>query len=441
MTDDFTMGIVATGMYLPETIMTAEEIADASGLPLWVVKEKLGITQKHIPKPGLHPNMMAVEAANQCLAKADVDPKEIDEVVKATVPDVNDIDSNVSTTEADLFYHHNSLGSVVAVTNGSGTVVEEYSYTAYGELTVDTKLGTTTGTGTATRVAQPFGFTGRRHDYEEGSPLLYFRLRYYDPVAGRFVSRDPLGLWGDPAQRGSGQSYCGANPVNLVDPLGLKEGDYSETEVYTGGGTHTEITTWYAPPHLDTSGCSEEEKEQLEAERTITRKSVVYFVDGIIRSVVKREYDHEIVLTFDRSGRVETVQTVRYEGQRNVLELTKWKWECGCLLEKQINSETTSYTETYEDGKSDPVNVKEETSGPAGDTTTITTELTNEGGKITTETVEQGGKVVKTRRFHDDPKGNRVEGDSYQETRNPDGSTTRSPLGDNEAAPIPQPRK
>jgi len=148
----------------------------------------------------------------------------IDEVVKATVPDVNDVDSDMNTSEElDLYYHQNSLGSVAAVTDLNGTVVEEYSYTAYGMLTVDTKVGDTTGVGTATRVAQPFGFTGRRHDYEEGSGLYYYRLRYYDPVAGRFVSRDPLGLWGDPGQRGNGQSYCGGNPVNRVDPMGLYE--------------------------------------------------------------------------------------------------------------------------------------------------------------------------------------------------------------------------
>ena len=46
------------------------------------------------------------------------------------------------------------------------------------------------------------------------------RLRYYDPAVGRFVSRDPLGLWGDPAQNGNGQSYCGHNPVNWTDPFG-----------------------------------------------------------------------------------------------------------------------------------------------------------------------------------------------------------------------------
>ena len=37
---------------------------------------------------------------------------------------------------------------------------------------------------------------------------------------GRFVSRDPLGLWGDPGQRGVEQGYCGGNPVNRLDPTG-----------------------------------------------------------------------------------------------------------------------------------------------------------------------------------------------------------------------------
>ena len=65
----------------------------------------------------------------------------IDEVVKATVPDVNDVDSDSNTTEdLDLYYHQNSLGSVAAVTDLNGAVVEEYSYTAYGELTVDTNV-------------------------------------------------------------------------------------------------------------------------------------------------------------------------------------------------------------------------------------------------------------------------------------------------------------
>jgi 3-oxoacyl-[acyl-carrier-protein] synthase-3 len=78
------MGIVATGMYLPDSVMSAEEIAVASGLPVWVVREKLGITQKHIPDPGVHPNEMAAKAAKQCLEKTDVDPKAIDVLLCTT---------------------------------------------------------------------------------------------------------------------------------------------------------------------------------------------------------------------------------------------------------------------------------------------------------------------------------------------------------------------
>lgn len=75
---DLAMGIVATAHYLPPEVMTAEEIADASGLPLWVVTEKLGIIKKHVATPATHPNEMAVRAATECLEKADIDPREID---------------------------------------------------------------------------------------------------------------------------------------------------------------------------------------------------------------------------------------------------------------------------------------------------------------------------------------------------------------------------
>lgn len=78
------VGIVSAGMYLPESVLTAAEIAAESGLPEWVVREKLGITQKHIAGPQDHPNEMAVKAAQDCLAKTDIDPQEIDVVLCTT---------------------------------------------------------------------------------------------------------------------------------------------------------------------------------------------------------------------------------------------------------------------------------------------------------------------------------------------------------------------
>ncbi|MBI4614221.1 MAG: hypothetical protein HY720_11470 [Planctomycetes bacterium] len=53
-------------------------------------------------------------------------------------------------------------------------------------------------------------------------PWYYFRNRYYDPTHGRFVSRDPLGVWGDPSQMGNAYTLAVENAVNGVDPMGLE---------------------------------------------------------------------------------------------------------------------------------------------------------------------------------------------------------------------------
>lgn len=78
------VGIVSAGMYLPEQVITAEEIAEASGLPEWVVRVKLGIDQKRMAGPDDHPNQMALRAAQDCLAKTDIKPEEIDVVLCTT---------------------------------------------------------------------------------------------------------------------------------------------------------------------------------------------------------------------------------------------------------------------------------------------------------------------------------------------------------------------
>jgi 3-oxoacyl-[acyl-carrier-protein] synthase-3 len=78
------VGIVSAGMYLPEPVLTAADIAAESGLPEWVVRDKLGIEQKHMAGPDDHPNEMAIKAALDCLSKADIDPKEIDVVLCTT---------------------------------------------------------------------------------------------------------------------------------------------------------------------------------------------------------------------------------------------------------------------------------------------------------------------------------------------------------------------
>lgn len=78
------VGIVAAGMYLPESYVTAAEIAERSGLPEEVVRAKLGIEGKHVLGPDDHPNDMAIRAARRCLADSGVEPEEIDVVLGTT---------------------------------------------------------------------------------------------------------------------------------------------------------------------------------------------------------------------------------------------------------------------------------------------------------------------------------------------------------------------
>jgi 3-oxoacyl-[acyl-carrier-protein] synthase-3 len=79
-----TMGIVSTGTYFPDTFVTAAEIAEQSGLPEWVVREKLGIERKFVADPRVHPNQMAALAARKALEKGGIDPLEIDVVLCTT---------------------------------------------------------------------------------------------------------------------------------------------------------------------------------------------------------------------------------------------------------------------------------------------------------------------------------------------------------------------
>ncbi len=79
-----TMGIVATGTWFPDTCVTAAEIAERSGIPEQVVREKLGIERKYVADPRVHPNQMAVLAARKAIDRAGIDPMDIDVVLCTT---------------------------------------------------------------------------------------------------------------------------------------------------------------------------------------------------------------------------------------------------------------------------------------------------------------------------------------------------------------------
>ncbi|EPD1465986.1 TPA: RHS repeat protein, partial [Escherichia coli] len=61
---------------------------------------------------------------------------------------------------------------------------------------------------------QPYRLPGQQYDKESG--LYYNRNRYYDPLQGRYITQDPIGLEG-----GWNLYQYPLNPVQHVDPLGL----------------------------------------------------------------------------------------------------------------------------------------------------------------------------------------------------------------------------
>ena len=105
---------------------------------------------------------------------------------------------------ATIYYQADGLGSLTSLSNTSGALTNTYTYNSFGNLTASTGS-----------VTNAFRYTGREWDPE--TSLYYYRARYYDPQAGRFVGEDPV-------QFDSGinfYDYVRNNPLIGVDPWGL----------------------------------------------------------------------------------------------------------------------------------------------------------------------------------------------------------------------------
>ncbi|OQB37083.1 MAG: tRNA3(Ser)-specific nuclease WapA precursor [Candidatus Latescibacteria bacterium ADurb.Bin168] len=111
------------------------------------------------------------------------------------------------------YYIKDHLGSVLALTDESGALVESYSYDAWGRV-----LGVYDGGGAEiaeSSVGNRILWQGREYSWSTG--LYYFRARWYDPVTGRWLSNDPIGILGGLNQ----YVFCANNSVNMADPRGL----------------------------------------------------------------------------------------------------------------------------------------------------------------------------------------------------------------------------
>ena len=111
----------------------------------------------------------------------------------------------------------NQQYSITALTNASGTIAEQYSYTAYGQPTFFDGSGTVIS---ASAESNRMMYTGREWDQDLG--LYHYRARMYDAVSGRFSSRDPLGCEGSAWGL---YVYCESSPLLYLDWAGLSACD------------------------------------------------------------------------------------------------------------------------------------------------------------------------------------------------------------------------
>jgi len=113
----------------------------------------------------------------------------------------------ITVADSNTYYHFDGLGSVIALSDSSEDIVEQYSYDAFGEPNRVSSVG------------NPYLFTGRR--YDEDTSLYYYRARYYHPEIGRFLQTDPLGYWNIESWDSMNlYHYAKNNPVNFLDPTG-----------------------------------------------------------------------------------------------------------------------------------------------------------------------------------------------------------------------------
>ncbi|MBO0251278.1 RHS repeat domain-containing protein, partial [Escherichia coli] len=103
-------------------------------------------------------------------------------------------------------YHCDHRGLPLALISPEGETAWQGEYDEWGNLL---------GEESAQHLQQSLRLPGQQYDEESG--LYYNRNRYYDPLQGRYITQDPIGL------RGEWNLYkYPLNPVRFIDSLGLK---------------------------------------------------------------------------------------------------------------------------------------------------------------------------------------------------------------------------
>ncbi len=117
--------------------------------------------------------------------------------------------SEVMPSGIGFYLHDYPDRNVIALVNTDQKVVNRYHYDSFG--CCQSRL-----------LGYPNDFSYAAEAYEEESQLIFLRNRYYDPELGRFISADPEFGSKTNAQSLNPYTYVNNNPLNFIDPTGLR---------------------------------------------------------------------------------------------------------------------------------------------------------------------------------------------------------------------------
>ncbi|MCP4286515.1 MAG: RHS repeat-associated core domain-containing protein, partial [Gammaproteobacteria bacterium] len=107
------------------------------------------------------------------------------------------------------YYQYDVLGSTRSLSDASGTLIDTYSYDAYGMLL------NSTGT-----MINPYLYRGEQYDADLRA--YYLRARYYQPGIGRFLTTDPMEAIDTEPLSLHRYVYGNDNPLRYLDPSGKR---------------------------------------------------------------------------------------------------------------------------------------------------------------------------------------------------------------------------
>ncbi len=132
--------------------------------------------------------------------------------------------AEVNSASGTQYVHTDVLGSPVAHTGPTGTLLNRTRYEPYGYVAAGTKPGPATSL---------MGYTGHVQDAE--TELVYMQQRYYDPIVGRFLSVDPIVTDANTGKGFGLYTYVDNNPYAKIDPDGREPAECSEACVRMRG--------------------------------------------------------------------------------------------------------------------------------------------------------------------------------------------------------------